>query len=154
MWLGNGGLTASPATTSTPTTSSTPQTSLPPGNYPVDALLTGSCLGRFPDAWQPTYDVVSCATPHSAQVIRAGQVPGFAAGAFPGESAVQATVLPLCTELGVLEPSIAQAHPNVVITFHYPVTVAQWRESRGAFVCFAAESEGGPLTDSLVSSVG
>jgi hypothetical protein len=125
---------------------------LTPGTYDYDALLTGSCLATFPSAWEETYDVVSCASAHVAQVIRVGQVPGYAPTTFAGEAAVQATVLPLCTEPGVVDPGATQSNPNMVVTFSFPVTATQWRESKGAFVCFASNADGSALAGSLLST--
>jgi hypothetical protein len=93
----------------TATPSPSPVSTLTPGTYEYDALITGSCLATFPSAWEETYDVVSCNSPLVAQV--------------------QATVLPLCTEPGVLDPGLAYTNPNAVITFSFPVTATQWRES-------------------------
>jgi len=58
---------------------------------------------------------------------------------------VQATVLPLCTEPGVIDPGAAQSNPNMVVTFSFPVTATQWRESTGSFVCFASNADGSVL---------
>ena len=125
-----------------------------PGTYDFDALLTGTCLDPFVDAWKRTYDVVACDSPHAAQVIRAGQVPGYSPTGFPTETGVQRAVLPLCTEPGVMDAGAAQANPSVVVTFSFPVTLAQWRETEGAFFCFAANADGTPLIGSLVPSAG
>lgn len=148
FWVGSGAL-SSASTTPTPTVTATPSPSpvstLTPGTYDYDALITGSCLATFPSAWEETYDVVPCASAHAAQVIRVGQVPDNAPGTFAGEAQVQATVLPLCTEPGVLDPRVAQANPNAVITYSFPVTATQWRESKGAFVCFASSADGSDL---------
>jgi len=155
FWVGSGALSsavATPTSTATPTASPTPVSSLTPGTYDYDALLTGSCLATFPSAWEKTYVVVSCNSPHVAQVIRVGQVPGYALATFTSEAQVQATVLPLCTEPGVIDPSVAQANPNAVITFSFPVTATQWRESKGAFVCFASTADGSALAGSLVAT--
>jgi hypothetical protein len=155
FWVGSGALSsvsAPPSPTATPTPSPTPVASLAPGTYDSAALLTGSCLATFPSAWKETYDVVSCAAAHVAQVIRVGQVPGYAPATFASEAQVQATVLPLCTEPGVLDPGAAQANPNVVITFSFPVTATQWRESSGAFMCFASSADGSPLAGSLLAT--
>jgi hypothetical protein len=148
FWLGSGALSsgmATPTPTVTATPSPSPASTLTPGTYDYDALITGSCLATFPSAWEETYEVVSCTSPHVAQVIRVGQVPGYAPATFAGEAQVQATVLPLCTEPGVLDPGVAQANPNTVITFSFPVTATQWRESKGAFVCFASSADGSVL---------
>lgn len=155
FWVGSGALSSapvSPSLTATVTPSPSPVTSLSPGTYDFDALITGSCLATFPSAWEETYDVVPCASAHVAQVIRVGQVPGYAPGTFAGEAAVQAAVLPLCTEPGVLDSGAAQANPNVIITFSFPVTEAQWRESKGAFMCFASNADGSALAGSLLAT--
>lgn len=160
FWLGGfwsqsgDGVATNPTPTITATVSPTPVTSLPPGNYDYQRLLTGSCLAEFPGAWELTYQVAACSAPHAAQVIRAGQVPGFTATEFPGEAAVQSAVLPLCSAPGVIDTNAAQTNPNVVVTFVYPVTAAQWRATTGAYVCFASNLDGAPLTGSLVPPVG
>jgi len=130
----------------------TPVTSLAPGTYRYLSLLTGTCLSTFPGTWETTYDIVSCGLPHAAQVIRVGQVPGFSANAYPGEGAVQSSVLPLCTAPGVILPSSAQSTPHVVVTFSFPVTALQWRETKGTFVCFASTTDGSQLSGSLVAT--
>lgn len=155
FWVGSGTSSparATPSPTATSTPSAAPVTSLTPGTYDFDALITGSCLATFPGAWEETYEVVSCDTPHVAQVIRVGQVPGYAPAAFVGEAQVQAAVLPLCTEPGVLDPGAAQANPNLVVTFSFPVTATQWRESEGTFMCFAAHVDGSTLAGSLLAT--
>ncbi|NBX23575.1 MAG: hypothetical protein EBR52_05600 [Microbacteriaceae bacterium] len=136
----------------TPTVTPTPVTSLAPGTYRYSALLTGTCLSAFPGTWEVTYDVVPCALPHSAQVIRVGQVPGYSASAYPGEARVQATVLPLCTEPGVILPSGSQGANNTVITVSFPVSAIEWRETRGTFVCYASTTDGSKLSGSLVAT--
>lgn len=115
-----------------------PVTSLTPGTYDRDALVAGTCIANFASAWELTYDVVPCSLAHQAKVTRVGQVPGFAAGAFPDEAIVAETVLPLCTEIGLVDAATAQANPALEYTFAYPVTASQWRETRGEFVCFVS----------------
>ena len=139
FWLGRSSFeAASPIPSPTTSSSPSPVTSLAPGTYDWDTLLTGSCLATFTGAWEPTYDVVSCSTAHAAQVVRAGQVPGFTASAFPGEASVQQAVLPLCTEPGLIDAATA-ANPALSYTFAFPVTAQQWRETHGHFVCFLSE---------------
>lgn len=136
FWLGRASFTpVSDLPSPTLTTTPTPVTSLAPGNYAWDDLLAGSCLETFPGSWEPTYDVVPCSQTHVAQVVRAGQVPGYSAADFPGEAQLQQTVLPLCTEPGLIDAATA-ATPGFRYTFVFPVTAADWRATEGAFVCF------------------
>ena len=139
FWLGRNTPFASqseptPTATSTPT----PASSLAPGTYYWDELIAGTCIAQFEGAWELTYGVVPCSTAHEAKVTRVGQVPGFAEATFPGEAMVAQTVLPLCTEIGLVDAATAQANPALKYTFAYPVNASQWRETQGRFVCFVS----------------
>ncbi len=140
FWLGRSTVVAS-SSSPTPSASSTPTpvSSLAPGNYDWDALVAGACLSQFDSAWELTYEVVPCSGKHAAQVTRVGQVPGFVEGTFPGEAGVAQSVLPLCTEIGLVDAPTAQANPALEYTFAYPVTASQWRETHGHFMCFLSE---------------
>jgi hypothetical protein len=139
FWLGRNTPIASPSEpVPTATSTPTPVSSLNPGTYDWDELIAGTCIAQFESAWELTYDVVPCSTAHEATVTRAGQVPGFAEASSPGEAMVAQAVLPLCTEIGLVDAATAQANPALQYTFAYPVNASQWRETQGRFVCFVS----------------
>jgi hypothetical protein len=122
----------------TPSSTPSPVSSLAPGTHDWDKLIAGTCIAQFEGAWELTYDIGPCSAAHEAKVTRVGQVPGFAEATFPGEAMVAQTVLPLCTEIGLVDAATAQANPALQYTFAYPVNASQWRETQGRFVCFVS----------------
>ena len=142
---------ATPTPTPSPTVTTT-ESRLTPGTYSWDELLTGSCLTKFDGPWSTLFTVVDCVTPHTAQVIRSGTIPGVETAAYPGQETLSAKVLPLCTELGVINDDVAGANPALVFTFTYPTTAAEWRASGPRYACFASLSDVSAMSGSLVPS--
>ncbi|MCU1535172.1 MAG: hypothetical protein JWR53_1653 [Glaciihabitans sp.] len=119
--------------------------SLGPGTYAWNRLLGGECLQPFKTAWQGTYTVVDCATPHAGQLILKGTLPDAAGSAYPGSDALVAEITPLCTDPKVFNYAVAGKASDVQLNTSYPPNEADWQGGNRTFYCFIARSAGGAL---------
>jgi hypothetical protein len=141
--------TATP--TPTPTTMAAPTGPQPAGVHKWDALGGGECLQPFRSPWDEEFTVVDCATPHAAQLVYRGELPGSTepASAFPGEAALASQINLLCSAPGVIDLVGARAYPDVQVQGSYPVTEEQWKSGQRSYFCFVSRSSGEPLSASI-----
>lgn len=142
-----------PTPSATPTSTARPVGPVPPGDYRWDELWGGECLEPFVDAWQDEYTVVDCAEPHGGQLVLRAPVPPPAGatevGPYPGEEALAAQMLLLCSGPGVLNLSAAGGLTDIVVQGAFPVSEEAWDEGEQDYFCFVSRSSGEPLTGSL-----
>jgi hypothetical protein len=143
---------AAPAAPATPAAPA-PAVSGPaaPGTHPWSDLHGGECLASFQNAWQQTYDVVDCATPHAAQLVSTGALAGAAGSAFPGVKALDGLMGARCQGPSAINLGAAKAYSDIQVSASYPATADQWAAGARSYYCFVNRSGGGPLTGSLAA---
>lgn len=152
-----GGIVATPAAAPTPTETvapSLPAGTQPPGEYPFAQLYGGECIDPFVDAWAATFTVVDCATPHSAQLVYAGDLAiDGTYPSYPGDSRIGKAALAGCTRPGVLDLSTAKGFTDLQISTSYPVSSVTWDSGDTRYLCFATRSSATPLDASVAGSL-
>ncbi|MGA1813239.1 septum formation family protein [Frondihabitans sp. 4ASC-45] len=142
--------TATPKASSTPTPKATAASGLAaPGVHPYTELGGGECLSAFTDAWQSSYTVVDCGTPHVAQLVYVGALDGAAGSTYPGAAALEAQVSPQCQSDKAINLSAAQAYTDVQVSDSFPSTAEEWAAGSRTFYCFVNRTGGEQLSSSL-----
>ena len=155
FWLGTqlgGGMAApaeSPVASPTPTPTPEPTAAQPAGVHAWDSLFGGECIEPFAGPWAEEFTVVDCATPHAAQLVYRGVLPGDAAAPFPGEAELAAQMNVLCTATGVINIPTVAGIEDLQVQASFPVTEEQWAEGERNYYCFANRAGGEPLTASI-----
>ncbi|MFF2388326.1 septum formation family protein [Agromyces sp. NPDC058104] len=139
----------SPSASASETPPPAPTAPQPVGVHAWDTLFGGECLEPFTDAWQEEYTVVDCATPHAAQLVYRGTLPGDAAAPYPGEAELATQMNLLCTAAGVIDVAAASGMDDLQVQASYPAEAAQWEAGARDYYCFANRSGGEPLTASI-----
>jgi hypothetical protein len=119
------------------------------GEHEWDGLLGTECVDPFSSAWQETYTVVDCNSPHAAQMIHHGIFDDEAFAAYPGADVLQSRVNLLCTPAAVIDYTAAKQYDDIQFSASYPATDAQWNAGNRSYYCFINRASG----DSLESSV-
>jgi hypothetical protein len=144
-----------PAAIESPSPSPTPSSPVlaigpvAPGEHQWDSLLGGECLAPWESAWQDTYTVVECATPHPAQMIFRGTFPDASDAAYPGVEELQKRINLLCTPTTVIDYSKAGMLNDVQVTASFAADAADWTEGNRTFFCFVNRSSGQNFTESV-----
>jgi hypothetical protein len=119
------------------------------GEHAWDGLLGTECVDPFSSAWQETYIVVDCNSPHAAQMIHHGIFDDEAFAAYPGADVLQSRVNLLCTPAAVIDYAAAKTYDDIQFSASYPATDAQWNAGNRSYYCFVNRASG----DSLETSV-
>jgi hypothetical protein len=121
-----------------------------PGEYHWDELLGGECLDPFEGAWQDTYTVVDCETPHAAQMVITAEfsVPEAGPDAFPGEDVLQANSVAACRNSGIFSPA-AGGVPDAQLDVSFPVSEEDWDAGNRRYYCFVSRSSGEQITGDI-----
>jgi len=122
---------------------------LAPGEYTWSELRGGECLDPWESAWQDSYDVVDCATPHRAQLVFRGVFDDPAGTLYPGVEALQARTLPLCSAPTAIDFAAAAGAADLQISASYAGDEEEWLAGNPSFFCFVSRAGGEPLTGSL-----
>lgn len=123
-----------------------------PGSYDWDALLGTECLEPFTSAWDETYTVVDCATPHSAQLVYRGLFADEAFAPYPGATELQARINLLCTSPTSVNYGAAGTLSDIAVTASYAATEEEWVAGQRQYYCFLTRSSAEPLTVSLANT--
>lgn len=124
---------------------------LPAGEYGWDLLRGGECISPFESAWQETFTVVDCATPHQAQLLSRGELADAADAAFPALEELQARITMMCTEPAVLNQELTTGGADVRIVAAFPVDEAAWSQGQRNYDCFALRVDGTDFTQSVLA---
>lgn len=136
----------------TPTATVPPTGTLPPGTYQWSLLRGGECLDPFTGAWAPTYTVVNCSMPHSAQLVYAAPESSSQGSAYPGAAALAAQINAQCTVAGIINLTQAGDYSDVEVVGSYPATATQWTLGQRDYYCFVERASGAPLVGSLAGT--
>ena len=124
------------ATTPTiPTISVNPRSA---GTWSWDELNGGECIEPYTDANQDSYTVVDCDTPHSAQLVRVGDLRKDASiPIYPGDSAIGPVATGECFSSGIIKAAAYATYPSLITDVHYPTSQTQWNKGDTFYYCFA-----------------
>jgi HAE1 family hydrophobic/amphiphilic exporter-1 len=127
--------TPSVPTATTPTISVNPRSA---GTWSWDELNGGECIEPYTDADQDSYTVVDCDTPHSAQLVRVGDLRKDAGiPIYPGDSAIGPVATGECFSSGIIKAAAYATYPSLITDVHYPTSQTQWNKGDTFYYCFA-----------------
>lgn len=121
-----------------------------PGVWEWSELRGGECLAAFPGAFAEEYEVVSCSTPHAAQVVIAETLSRDPDASFPGEASVLEIARDVCDVYSVIDVDLAAGYPDLQLELSYPVNASQWEQGARVAYCFVTRSSGELLSQSLL----
>ncbi|MCC3278204.1 septum formation family protein [Arthrobacter sp. zg-Y40] len=110
---------------------------------PVD-LEAGACLQDWEDV-NSTADVVTCETPHDAQLVASERFEG--SDDFPGTAALEDRVNEVCAAVDYADS--ASSYPDLKVAKSIP-TEQTWSNGDRRLDCFVFSPEGQELTESLI----
>ncbi|MCC3275839.1 septum formation family protein [Arthrobacter sp. zg-Y20] len=110
---------------------------------PVD-LEAGACLQDWEDV-NSTADVVTCETPHHAQLVASERFEG--SDDFPGTAALEDRVNEVCAAVDYADS--ASSYPDLKVAKSIP-TEQTWSNGDRRLDCFVFSPEGQELTESLI----
>ncbi|WP_345376199.1 septum formation family protein [Frondihabitans cladoniiphilus] len=122
-----------------------------PGTHQWTDLNGGECVSEFQSAWQQTYSVVDCATPHAAQLVAKAALPDAAGTAYPGDAALQGRMTLLCSSSSVINLGAAKAYSDIQVSGSYPSRASEWTAGDRTYYCFVSRANGATLTSSLAA---
>ncbi|GAB3805310.1 hypothetical protein GCM10028798_26920 [Humibacter antri] len=137
-----------PRTTSTASASATPApipSPSPTANLPVTALAVGDCLTNQAGSDQAEdiqFLVVSCALPHSSEVIG---LPSLGSGAYPGDDAVAGQADDVCDSVFAAYVGVSIYDTTAIDVSAYTPDQADWSSGRTQAVCVAFSPAGDTL---------
>jgi len=111
-----------------------------PGVWEWSELRGGECLAAFPGAFAEEYEVVSCATPHAAQVVIAELLSRDPGARYPGETVVLEAAREVCDVYSVIDLDVAAGYPDLQLELSYPVDASQWEQGLRVAYCFVTRS--------------
>ena len=110
---------------------------------PVE-LETGACLQGWEDV-NSAADVVTCDTPHDAQLVASERFTGT--DAFPGTAALEERVNEVCSAVDYADN--ASSYPGLKVAKSIP-TEQTWSDGDRRLDCFVFSPEGQEITESLI----
>lgn len=140
-----------PVPVAIPTVIPVPTEAAPIGPRSWDVLGGGECVQPFTSPWEELFDVVSCSTPHSAQLVRTGLLSEDIAEPYPGADALSASTTRLCTVRGIVTASALSRYPDLQVHGTFPGSENEWNRGRRSYYCFATRAGGSLLTSSLIA---
>ncbi len=152
-----GGFVASPAAAPTPEVTEAPVAPTAaqlPGEYSFIELFGGECLDPFDTAWASTFSVVDCATPHSAQLVYAGDLAVDGSYlSYPGDDIVGNAAMAECSRKGVLNLAGANTYSDLLVSSAYPISAEAWDSGETRYYCFVNLSSGDPIDGDLAGKL-
>jgi len=119
------------------------------GTWAWNELRGGECLADFDGAFTESFEVVSCATAHRAQLVKAQLLNRDRSGVFPGEEAVAQRAAEVCELSEVIDRTYATEFNDLLVHYSYPVTEDQWDAGQRVVYCFVNSASGESFTKSL-----
>jgi HAE1 family hydrophobic/amphiphilic exporter-1 len=145
--------TPSVPTATTPTIPTLPTIEVDPrdpGVWSWDELNGGECIEPYADADQDSYTVVACSDPHTAQLVRVGDLRTDAGiPVYPGDSAVGPVATGECYATGIIKASAYATYPTLLSDVRYPTSQTQWNKGDTFYYCFARNLDLSSITGSV-----
>ncbi len=138
--------------TPTPTETTPPVAAIgpvAPGEHRWDELLGGECIAPYQSAWQDSYVVVECTTPHPAQMVFKGTFDDPLSATYPGIDALQKRVPALCGAPTVINYAVAGTAADIQITASFAADESDWDAGNRTFYCFATRAAGATFSSSI-----
>jgi hypothetical protein len=120
------------------------------GQWEWSELQGGECFARFEGAFAEEFSVVSCQTPHAAQLAVADLISADIGEAYPGNDVVLARAREVCDLKDEVDAEAAAEYSDLRIAYSYPVDSAQWDKGQRGVYCFLYSESGQPLTTPLI----
>lgn len=117
-----------------------------PGVHPWTDLAGGECLSPFTNAWDQSYTVIDCSSPHTAQLTARVQV---SASQWPGPEALAEQASKTCQSSEAIDTAAAAKIGDVQVQGSYAPDQATWDQGNTFISCFATRAQGQMLTGSL-----
>jgi hypothetical protein len=112
-----------------------------PGTWAWDELRGGECLTGFSDPFAEQFQVVSCSSPHNAELLHAELLSRESSEPYPGDPAVLAAARAACDVRDLVNIEVAQEFSDLRTGYSYPVSQDQWEAGeRGVYCCVYSES--------------
>ena len=119
------------------------------GTWAWNELRGGECLADFDGAFTESFEVVSCATAHRAQLVKAQLLNRDRSEVFPGEEAIAQRAAEVCELSEVIDRTYATEFNDLLVHYSYPVTEDQWDAGQRVVYCFVNSASGESFTKSL-----
>jgi hypothetical protein len=116
-----------------------------PGEHAWSDLLGTECVDPYTSAWQESYTVVDCSSPHAAQMVYHGIFDDEAFAPYPGADVLQSRVNLLCTPSSVIDYAAAKKYADIQFSASYPANDAQWIAGNRSYYCFINRASGDVL---------
>jgi hypothetical protein len=120
------------------------------GQWEWFELQGGECLAQFEGAFAEEFSVVSCLTPHAAQLAVAELISADVGEAYPGDDVVLARAREVCDLKDDVDPAVAAEFSDLRIAYSYPVDATQWDEGQRGVYCFLYSESGKTLSTPLI----
>lgn len=121
-----------------------------PGVWSWDELNGGECIAPYTDANQDSYTVVECSDPHTAQLVRVGDLRTDAGiPVYPGDSAVGPVATGECFATGIIKASAYATYPTLLSDVRNPTSQTQWNKGDTFYYCFARNLDLSSITGSV-----
>ncbi|MDA2980297.1 MAG: septum formation family protein [Actinomycetota bacterium] len=120
-----------------------------PGTWAWDELRGGECLTGFSDPFAEEFQVVSCSSPHTAELLHAELLSRVASEPYPGDPAVLAAARAACDVRDLVNIEVAQEFSDLRTSYSYPVSADQWDAGERGVYCFVYSESGATFTSSL-----
>jgi len=119
------------------------------GEWEWFELQGGECVAGFAGAFAPTFTVVECALPHTAELVHARVVSPNPGEEFPGDEDILATAKEICDVSDRLNRDVASDYSDLIVDFSYPTTADQWDAGYRSVYCFVTRSSGDFMLERL-----
>lgn len=120
-----------------------------PGTWAWDDLRGGECLTGFSDPFAEEFQVVSCSSPHNAELLHAELLSRESSEPYPGDPAVLAAARAACDVRDLVNMEVAQEFSDLRTSYSYPVSQNQWDAGERGVYCFVYSESGATFTSSL-----
>ena len=120
-----------------------------PGTWAWDELRGGECLTGFSDPFAEEFQVVSCSSPHNAELLHAELLSRESSEPYPGDPAVLAAARAACDVRDLVNIEVAQEFSDLRTSYSYPVSQNQWDAGERGVYCFVYSESGATFTRSL-----
>jgi hypothetical protein len=120
-----------------------------PGTWEWDELRGGECLTGFSDPFAEQFQVVSCSSPHNAELLHAELLSRESSEPYPGDPAVLAAARAACDVRDLVNIEVAQEFSDLRTGYSYPVSQDQWEAGERGVYCFVYSESGATFESSL-----
>jgi hypothetical protein len=114
-----------------------------------NVLQGRECIQPFSNAWAATFTIVPCTSDHTAEMVFKGTLPNPAGAPYPSSTDLQSEITPLCSSGSAINYAAAAPVTDMVLSYSYPATAANWNDGARTYYCFVNRQSGGNLPGDL-----